>query len=282
MKIPKSPFIGINPYLMSFLQTVGSSESPSTFPSFHTSHIAHITDALNQVLPQQYIALSEPSMQIQGRDYGDEAFEKDSQIIPDVTIYKPQTGSGSRGGIAASPSLVLDVKIEEIREWTSVVIRELRTAQHRKHGEAIVRIELLSPSNMLGQPYGNTYQQTRQKTVMSETTLLEIDYLHEYRSPIPSMPIYPSHPQAKPYNIAFTKQKTEVYFWGINEPIPSILIPLKAEDSIVFDFNKPYQYTWENSRFWFYLDYLQDPERMNTYSSDDQTLIRQIVKEMSA
>jgi hypothetical protein len=282
MEIPKSPFIGLNPYLMSFLQTVGTAESPSSFPSFHSLHIAHITDALNRSLPPQYIALAEPSMQIQGRDYENEEFEKDSQIIPDVTIYKPQAGSASSTGLASSPSLVLDIQIEELREWKSVVVRELRSAEHKRHGEAIVRIELLSPANMLGQPYGSTYQQTRGKTLMSETKLLEIDYLHEYRSPIPMMPIYPKHPQAEPYNIAFTNEKTEVYFWGINKPIPPILIPLKGEDSIVFDFTVPYQYTWENSRFWFYLDYQKDPERFNSYSSDDQALIRQIVKEMSA
>jgi hypothetical protein len=282
MEAPKSPFKGINPYLMSFLQTVGTEESPSSFPSFHSDHLTHIKDFLNDLLPPQYIALSEPSMQIQGRDFDEGDFQKDSNLIPDVTIYKPYVGSGSTQGSAATPSLVLDFDINEVKEWTSVVIRELRAAEHHKHGDVIVRIELLSPSNMLGRQHGDLYRQSRKKTIASETKLIEIDYLHEYRSPIPNMPLYPHHPQAKVYNISLTNVKTEVYFWGVNDLIPLIEIPLKGDDSIVFDFNLVYDYTWKKSRFWFYLDYQKDPERMNTYSPEDQNLIRQITKEISA
>jgi hypothetical protein len=286
MEVPKSPFIGINPYLMSFLQTVGTSESPSTFPSFHSDHLTHIKDFLNRVLPPQYIALSEPSIQIQGRGSLDEGFHKDSTVVPDVSIYKPHQGTGGQVSNLPIPTLELDVEIvEEEKEWMSVVIREFRTAEHKKHGAAIVRIELLSPANMMGESYADIYQHNRQKCILSGSKLIEIDYLHEYSSPVPNLPLYPKDAQAQAYNICVAQPETmkvAVYFWGINEPIRPILIPLKGEDSIVFDFTAPYQYTWENSRLWFYLNYQKDPERMNSYRSDDQALIRQITKEMSA
>lgn len=49
---------------------------------------------------------------------------------------------------------------------------------------------------------------------------------------------------------------------------------LADNEHILFGFGKLYAFTWEKSRFWFYVDYQQDPLRIHTYSPTDQQLIR--------
>jgi len=48
-----------------------------------------------------------------------------------------------------------------------------------------------------------------------------------------------------------------------------------GEDKLDFDFGEPYNLTWENSRLWYYVDYAQEPLRMERYSPPDQAIIRQ-------
>jgi hypothetical protein len=74
-----------------------------------------------------------------------------------------------------------------------------------------------------------------------------------------------SHPQSK---------KVDVYLFGINDPIPTVKIPLAGADFINFDFGEPYKFTWKKSRFWFYVDYSREPLRMHSYSTADQQAIR--------
>jgi hypothetical protein len=271
-------YTGINPHLMSFLQTVGVGITTSTYPSFHSDHITHIKDFLNDALPPQYIALTEPSLQIQSRSALDETFSKESQPSPDVAIYQSQerptiTPVPQMGG---APTLQLEMQLEEPKTLMSVAIYEFRVADHTVHGTPIVRIELLSPANMLGGSYAEAYAENRAKCLLAETTLVEIDYLHEYTSPVKGIPHYPTDAQSKPYNISVTHpkiKKVDVYLFGINEPIPTVTLPLTENDFISFDFGLPYDFTWQKSRFWFYVDYTQPPLRMETYSPQDQQAI---------
>jgi Protein of unknown function (DUF4058) len=276
----ENQFQGINPHLMSFLQIPGSGASTSTYPSFHKDHITHIKDFLNDYLPAQYIALTEPSIQIQGRKDILSPFQKDSQPSPDVTVYhlpeRPKTSSLSKS--PTTPSLELELILEEQRMWTNVTIYERKTIDHTSHGTPIVRIELLSPANMLGGSYDDVYQQNRVVCFLAGTPLIEIDYLHEYDSPVKGVPLYPTEDGSKPYNISVThpqEKRIEVYLFGINEAIPTVTIPLIGDDKLDFDFGEPYAFTWKKSRLWYYVDYEQEPLRMERYSPPDQDAIRQ-------
>jgi hypothetical protein len=234
-------FSGINPHLMSFLQTPGSGATTSTFPSFHKDHITHIKDFLNDVLPPHYIALSEPSLQKRAR-------------------------------------------IERNRRWTSVAVYDAQDAEHGVHGQPVVRIEVLSPANMPGGSYAGAYQQNRARAILGGTALVEVDYLHEYRSPVAGVPVYPDEDGSQPYTITVTRptqQQVDVYLFGIQMPIPTVTIPLAGEESVAFDFGQPYGYTWRKSRFWFYVDYTQAPARFTTYSAADRTTIRARMGELA-
>jgi hypothetical protein len=56
---------GVNAHLNSLLQTAIYKHSSLTmWPSFHVSHVVHIADFLNQVLPSNYIAHLGRSLQV--------------------------------------------------------------------------------------------------------------------------------------------------------------------------------------------------------------------------
>lgn len=275
----ENQFIGINPHLMSFLQTPGAGATTSTYPSFHGRHISHISDFLNQVLPPHYIALPETSLQIKGREAPDTPLTKDSQPKPDVAIYQKREFSRAVEAVsrAVSPTLQVAMLLEDPQEMLGIGIYEYETGEHDAHGKLVVRIELLSPANMLGGSYYEVYQQSRSKALATGTPLIEIDYLHEYPSPVKGVPDYPNDANAKAYNITVSRpaeKMVDVYFFGINEAIPTVYIPLQGEEYINFDFGAPYADTWKKSRFWYYVDYSQEPLRMHTYSVADQEAIR--------
>lgn len=272
-------FIGVNPHLMSLLQTPGSGADTAIYPSFHGPHIAHITDFLNDVLPPHYIAVQEPSLQIKGREAPDEPSLKKGSPKPDVAIYQQRESASIQASTegAVTPTLTVEMVLQEPSELAGVAIYEVQAMEHGVHGLPVVRIELLSPANMVGGSFYEVYQQSRTKALAAGTPLVEIDYLHEYLSPVRGVPIYPQEANAKAYNITVSRPKekiVDVYLFGINEPIPTVYIPLKGEEYLNFDFDGPYQHTWKKSRFWYYVDYGQDPLRMNTYSADDQAKIR--------
>jgi hypothetical protein len=55
---------GVDAHLNSILQIPGSDDQPSLWPAFHAAHITYIAGYLNEVLPQNYRALTEQSLQV--------------------------------------------------------------------------------------------------------------------------------------------------------------------------------------------------------------------------
>ena len=54
----------------------------------------------------------------------------------------------------------------------------------------ITRIELLSPANKFGGSHAAIYLMNRQRTLEAGINMVELDYLHETRSPIQAIPDY--------------------------------------------------------------------------------------------
>jgi hypothetical protein len=173
--------------------------------------------------------------------------------------------------------LQLALSLEEQRELKGIAIYPLQSVRHQHHGEPLVRLELLSPANMSGGSYAYAYAQSRLKSLLAGSTLVEIDYLHEYTSPVPNLPHYPDHPAAQAYVITLShpvKATLDVYFFGLQDPIPTIPIPLAGSEIVNVNFNEPYQFTWAKSRFWAYLDYTDLPLRFASYRPADQAVIQ--------
>ena len=196
----KNPYQGINAHLHSIAQNPGG--SPTIWTSIHADHITHITDALNALLPGNYIARTEQSLQIWTEDIqtGDETQRRPR---PDSTIYasgmSPASGSAATA-TAGAPAR--EVSIEDMLEYDKITIRAVVVYQpesHRVMGDPVTRIELLSVSNKRPGMEREGYLMTRLTALRRGTSLIELDYLHQTPSPLPGIPSYPDEEDSHPY-----------------------------------------------------------------------------------
>lgn len=276
----ENPYKGVNPHLQSWLQTPGTQFVSSKWPSFHTNHIGHIADFLNDNLPPNYIAHTEQSLQIRAEDFGtgEEAY---SQRVPDVGIC--QRDSGASTGVATRQQEPRVITLEETLDLTedfvpAVIIRQIPGEEPL--GTVVTRIELLSPSNLPGHTGYTTYRLGRADTLYAGVPLVEIDYIHELRPPMLKVPRYPRHPNSHPYNIYVSDPRPSIqegrftpYSCDVDEPFKPVFIPLSGDEVIEFDLGVAYHHTFVRGRWGTYLDYEQLPLRFDTYSEADQERI---------
>jgi hypothetical protein len=275
IRFRENQYQGMNAHLHSIFQT-----PPSQWTSFHQNHITDLTYTLNSILPVGYRAYSERSLQIRLLDLGDEL--KHQRRIPDVTIFE----SGGRDRTAsvnvqasASPTweATLADTFPEMDDVFSVVVYQVEGNDRT----VVARLELLAPTNKIGGSYATVYEQNRWEALNSGLPLVEIDYLHESQSPIHNLPDYHNDPSAYPYHITITDPRlppdaksVRSFGFKVDEPMPSLPIPLLGEDSVLIDFNAIYQRTFDGGRWGEDVDYATEPLRMETYREDDQAKIR--------
>jgi len=279
----ENQYQGINAHLHSTLQQRGD------WSIFHGMHITHLSEALQAILPPDsgYIVVPEKSLQIIRDDF----FSGQAQMvrtIPDVGIYKASGGSNL---ISATPQVatpgatvaVIDT-FTEIETVNAIVIYKTQAEDEDIFGKPITRIELLSPAN---KPPGSHYPQyisKRHDTLLSGLNLVEIDYLHERRAVLAILADYPQgEPKAYPYVIlvshpypSLDEGTTDIYGFRVDDPIPTIAIPLAGNETIALDLGKVYNHTFI-SNFLYGLrlvDYEKIPEGFDTYDEVDQDHIK--------
>jgi hypothetical protein len=285
LQSPKNLYPGVNAHLNSFLQTKGGG-----WESFHSQHVTAIAWELNKHLPLNYTASPERSLQSTQMDW---FAPKSQEIKPDIGIY--QTGlSGdnpSAAPVATPPSAMFPL-VEVLNDpedyMMSVAIYKIESG--KLPGKIVTRIELLSRSNKPGETSYKGYMAKRADTLSSGISLIEIDYLHESRPVIPHVPSYiqresNSHPYYVIVNDTYPSPEEgyfKVYGFGVDDPLPIVPIPLAGEERINFDLSLPYNLTFESDRtLQLVVDYLQEPENIETYTPADQERIRRRMKHIA-
>jgi hypothetical protein len=285
IKTRKNQYLGVNPHLQSFLQTPGSEETGlSLWPSFHSNHVSHIADFLNEVLPSNYIAYAEQSLQIRTEDI-DLQYGRTRKPEPDITIYRHSAAvrplATAEAAIDNVPfSAVLDDTLDLSEDFVkAVLIREVQIDE--RLGQVITRIELLLPSNKPGGAGYEAYRKGRNDALYSHIPLVELDYLHESPPPVMKYPIYPYHTGSHPYNIFVSDPRPSVhagrltaYGFDVDAPFPEVILPLAGSETLPFDFGTVYQHTYLRGRRGQSVDYTQPPVRFETYSAADQERIK--------
>jgi hypothetical protein len=270
----KNPYIGINAHLNSILQTPATDEQPATWPGFHAAHIINLMEALNAVLPENYAAIGEHSLQSQGED--------DAGVA--VTVFRQGKGTALAEQALVSPSweAKLEATIDPEDLMSAIVVREL--TEQSRYGIAVLRIELLSPSNKFDGRHYSAYRSRRNEALESTVPLVEIDYLHESISPIMGLPRYPHEPKSYPYTLAIHDNRkgiregiTQVFGWKVGQKLPQLSLPLDDDKRVMLDFEPVYQHTYEHGRWGRLLDLSQEPPRMETYHEDDSVAIRAVM-----
>ncbi len=151
-----SPFPGMDPWL-----------EDAIFPDLHDSLATYLRDALNAVLPDEYVANISQLVWI----------DDDHRREPDVSAFGPSAppaaGTDMAGALAAVGMLA--VAAEPLREpWEQPYLEIVSAANER----LVTAIEFLSPSNkMTGEKGRGAYQQKQGEFRLRNVNLVEIDLL---------------------------------------------------------------------------------------------------------
>ncbi len=266
----KNQFFGINPLLHSQLQEDGG------WDHFHVNHISDLTRFLQRDLRSMgYVVQSEQSLQIRRQDGSSRMPESD------VTVYdpasRPPTPSTGGGGLALSVPELL--QLDEVDFATYRALGIYRKAPEASHGEAVAWLELLSPANKPGGRHFAAYREKRTALLQAGLVFIELDYLH-HQPPTIAVPDYPDEPGSSPYRILVIDPRPDwlqgqgrVYALVVDAKLPTVEIPLNSGDVLRFDFDAPYQQTYEALFFGDTVDYADLPLAWGNYSEDDQARI---------
>ncbi len=210
---------------------------------FHSSFIGRLTDELDNLLPEDYLPFSQRSLVSH--------FDDDENFLMAVIIYRIEGKNF------------------------------LNTP--------VTRFELLSPANKPGGAHHAQYLRNRQETLLVGLRLVEIDWLHESRPVITAIPSYPDGEDSSyPYSIIVSDPRptldegtTLVYGFSVEQPAPTINIPLDGEDFVTLDFGRVYNQTIERRNFFSLIDYTQEPAHFRAYQEKDRAYIRQHMAEIN-
>jgi len=260
LKSVRNQFLGINPLLHSQLQVGGG------WDNFHVNHISDLTRFLQRDLrPMGYLAQAEQSLQIRRND----AIRSPES---DVTIYDPQQRTENQstltGGLALSVPELLELDEADLATYRSIGIY-----QKDGRGEAVAWLEVLSPANKPGGRHFSAYRDKRTALLQAGLVFIELDYLH-HQAPTVAVP------ENSPYRILIIDPHPDwlsgqghVYPIQVDEKLPTLEIPLTGKNVLQFDFDAPYQRTYESLFFGDGVDYQQLPTAWENYQPEDQARI---------
>lgn len=280
---------GINPHLNSALQQPGGG-----WQSFHADFITYLREYLDTVLPENYYASSETSLQI-GRFDAETGGQigKQETMRPDVTLFSERRSSARIQEQAPTKTATLTIPIAETVDdeevLNSIVIYKL--LGNLEAEKPIVRVEVFSPNNKTPISVVKAYRQRRITTLRSGLRLVEIDLLHETPPILRQIASYPEqNPDAFPYmllmsdpGIEWTRGSTSVFGFGILDSIPVLEVPLDGTDRVTVDITTAYNDTIQRSRRWRKLiDYAQTPANFAAYTSADQQRIAALMSTIAS
>ena len=274
---------GVNAHLMNFLL-----QPDGGWESFHAEWIVHLRQALDSLLPENYYAMAEKSLQI-----SEVAAESLHRTRPDVSVYHlypserpvdPIPGTAPTAIIALSE--VLDEMVDAL---TSVGIYE--TVNGKIPGKLVTRVEVLSPGNKAPAPYAPQYISRRFETLKAGINLLEIDLIYTRRPITIRVPSYVDEQENSTPSVVMVSRPTPqledgqllIYNVPIENPLPQVAVPLTGAESLVLDLQAVYNQTFANTRiFPLLVDYAEDPVDMQRYHVDDQAWLQGFLSEVRA
>ncbi len=257
-----NPFPGMNPYL----------EEQSGWQGLHNMLIAQMAQALNAVLPPDYVASTEVRCLISRSPH---------EIAPDVVLREswPVASPRSAGGVAVldPPEAVLPpamdafdtplvLRLEPLEE-RQAFINIVRIVRGKfRDAEVITTIEVLSPTNKNTRDDGyETYRRKQQTVLSSRANLLEIDLLragtHSVAVPEAALPkerawlyLVCLHRGSRPFEYA-------VWLNALSAPLPRVQVPLAAGDPpVVLDLQAVLNLSYDAGAYDRQIDYAQEAD----------------------
>jgi hypothetical protein len=236
-----SPFPGVDPYI----------EAQGYWQGFHSRFVTYCGDALNEVLPEHYVADLGENV-----DLMDISRNEMKKIIPDVLVSREGRRSiaGSlRKKSAAGTALLEPIKISlpQVEVEVRSIWIEIRRIEKRV---PVAVIEVLSPTNKTGDGFYE-YNRKRRATIRQKVHLVELDLLLKgHRLPMDRpLPVGDFYALVSRWE---ERPQSDVYSWTIRNPLPSIPIPLSRPDpDVMLDLASVFATAYDRCRFARRIDY---------------------------
>ena len=231
-----SPFPGIDPYL----------EGQDLWPDFHFGFIAALRDAINEKLPEPYVARIDERMNLV-----ELAQEEVKRILPDLAVVRQRPGQTTTAPSQATLALEpVTIPLKFLEEYREVLIEIL----HRPNHKVVAVVEVLSPGNKVGNSRRD-YLAKRNGRMNREVHLIEIDFLVGGRR----LPMERPLPRGDYFALiarAERRPDCDVFAWTIRDPLPTIPIPLLAPDAdVLVDLAPLFASVYDQARYDGSIDY---------------------------
>ena len=239
----KSPFPGMDPYLEKFWSDV------------HLSLMFLIRSQIQKQLPEGLRSSVEESVRIDIND--PQSFVSDVAVTArnpwDGTFAPDSSYSGSFA--VAEPVVVAQENVPE---------RHIEIVSTKTDHEVVTAIEVLSPTNRLGENGRSKYLTKRKKHLLTDVNFVEIDLLRGGR-PLPEPFEDPLDRYAPKTFLAWVNrafwQQWEIYPIGLRERLPAFRIPLRPSDTdVVVDLQAAIDQAYEEGAYSEAIDYSVPPE----------------------
>jgi len=242
-------------------------EHPVLWSGVHQRLITSLGDALNALLPPDYVA-----------DIGERLYvvQSERSIYPDVVVFEqplsvPILAPPTRGesavavaeenavAMASDPPWVLTVDLVEVRE----VFLEILPVGDEDRVVAV--IEVLSPANKTAPSEGReTYLPKQQEVLESETHLLEIDLLrsgeHTVAAPREALLERGRWDYLVCLHRGGQRNRYEVWPILLRQRLPRIHVPLLGGDpEVVLDLQAVFTRCYDEGAYARRLDYRREP-----------------------
>lgn len=205
-----SPFPGMDPWL----------EAPGLFPSVHSQLINRILEALNAVLPQQYIATTNRLV----------AVDPESNREPDVSTFGPDDRPGGfiSGEPFAEAGMVAVLSERVLEPWEQPYLEIVSDEGDR----LVTALEVLSPANKTAGDAGRTaYQQKHEEFRLGNVNVVEIDLLrggtHTTAAPLAQLRrVLPGFDYHICTTVVGRPLRHFIKPFRMSDPLPPLVVPL--------------------------------------------------------
>lgn len=258
------PFPGMDPYI----------EDRKLWPDFHARFVPYCCDALNERLPDSYIARLEEQCRVVG---GTEEDAIDRR--PDVAVEAWSGPAGWSGPATPESTAILEPQVATLPTvWTEEreVWVEVRWLPENR---LVTVIELLSPTNKAPGSGFYEYQAKRREFLRERIHIVEIDLLLNGRR----LPMKSGLPPGDYYALVSRAERrphSDVYAWSVRRTLPTIPIPLLPPDpDAQIDLEAIFQTAYERGKYARVLRY-QD-ELTAPLRPEDKTWAQEIAQVMA-
>lgn len=234
-----SPFPGMDPYLEKHWRDI------------HASLIIYARDQLQGVLPAALCA------RVEERVFLESEGESLGNLYPDVRVVEyraEKQGTAEQGNVATLEPLLIHVPLQEITE-TYIEILDAESGNR-----VITVIEILSLTNKTTRTGRKQYREKQKQCKKAGVSLVEIDLLRAGRRVLSVPPNWLPRAAQTLYQVcvyrAWKADVAEVYPVPLENPLPSIRIPLRPQDQDVrLHLQELLAQAYRNGRYGNTLDY---------------------------